>query len=749
MMHIWVVQLALLLLSPAHFTDLKSAAPEWQPVGLSGGGAIFEPAISPSNPNLMMLNCDMSGVYVSRDGGSQWKMINHLQLRSNIRCRPAFHPSDQKTIFAANGYAGLAVSHDGGDHWKSIGNLSGALTGDICIDRNSPNNMMVAAGKTVYRSNDSGSTWAPCEGSFGEYLGGHFDQTSKADNRTCFIASSVGIWRSDDAGVTFSPKSNGLPDPTIKSFAAGSNQLTGRIVLYCSTPTTVKDGKLVGGIYRSTDRGETWVPAMGQGLNLDTQAFDEWSMGPTAQYLHLVSSDVYPERVFATNSNTGIPAPHHATVFRSTDSGQTWNSIFQPDPRFPSCNVESDYTFATDGQFYQSVPEIAVSPTDPDKILMANGSCSYATTNGGGEWKSSHTHPFPHSNDKEVLWSNSGLVVTTTWNYYIDPNEPTRHYICYTDIGFARSFDSGIHWEWWSNKGRAPWQNTCYQLSFDPVVKGRIWGAFSNVHDIPNGNIIWGSHRATGPGGICFSDDFGATWKPRNGDLPLNPTTAIEIDTHSSVTQRTLYAGQFGGGVFRSENGGTTWVPTNNGLGSDSNRRVSRLVLHTDGTLFAVVTAKTENGQFKPQGVGIYRSRDRGDHWTKINESQPFLWPKDLTVDPTDSRVIYVGAADAKQDQAGLWRTKDGGEHWTRILKVGPEHFGAYLHPQHQGWIYATLTEGAPLAGLWLSKDDGETWKPVDALPFSNVQRVTFDKQNPNVIYVTTFGGSVWKGPAD
>ena len=346
------------------------------------------------------------------------------------------------------------------------------------------------------------------------------------------------------------------------------------------------------------------------------------------------------------------------------------------------------------------------------------------------------------------MWTCTGLVVTTTWNYAIDPFEPNRHFICYTDIGFARSVNRGKSWEWWAQKGRAPWQNTCYQLAFDPKVSGRMWGAFSNVHDIPNANIVYGSHRATGDGGICVSDDHGATWTPYPG-LPLGPTTSIAVDPLSPKSARTLYAGQFGNGVFRSDDGGVSWVAKNNGLGSAGNRRVNRVVLHPDGTLFAVVTQCMQNGQFSPDGVGIYRSRDKGEHWTRINQAQSFLWPKDLTVDPTDSRIAYVGACDARMDQAGLWRTKDGGETWTRILKQGSEHFGAYLSPTHRGWIYATLTEGAPKAGLWLSKDDGTTWTSIDGLPFANAQRVAFDPTDPSIVYVTTFGGSVWRGPAD
>lgn len=49
---------------------------------------------------------------------------------------------------------------------------------------------------------------------------------------------------------------------------------------------------------------------------------------------------------------------------------------------------------------------------------------------------------------------------------------------------------------------------------------------------------------------------------------------------------------------------------------------------------------------------------------------------------------------------------------------------------------------------MWLSRDGGSTWKPLNNVPFSNIQRVAFDPADPGVIYLTTFGGSVWKGPA-
>jgi photosystem II stability/assembly factor-like uncharacterized protein len=150
-----------------------------------------------------------------------------------------------------------------------------------------------------------------------------------------------------------------------------------------------------------------------------------------------------------------------------------------------------------------------------------------------------------------------------------------------------------------------------------------------------------------------------------------------------------------------------------------------------------------------PEGVGLYRSRDGAETWEKINSSRPWLYPKDFSVHPRDSKRILVGACDNRwEEQAGgLYLTEDGGRTWRRIGREGPQTFGGYFHPKQDGWIYMTLTEGAPRAGLWLSRDNGQNWQALDGLPFSNVQRVEFGAADNGQMHVTTFGGSVWRGP--
>ena len=112
LMTIWAMSLAVV--------GASSDEP-WQPVGLGGSGGMFALAVSPLDPQLMMLNCDMSGAYITRDGGRTWRMIHHRMLGSNTRCSPVFHPTVPGRVYAVSGDMDeLRLSEDAGTTWRPL-----------------------------------------------------------------------------------------------------------------------------------------------------------------------------------------------------------------------------------------------------------------------------------------------------------------------------------------------------------------------------------------------------------------------------------------------------------------------------------------------------------------------------------------------------------------------------------------------------------------------------------------------------
>jgi photosystem II stability/assembly factor-like uncharacterized protein len=450
-----------------------------------------------------------------------------------------------------------------------------------------------------------------------------------------------------------------------------------------------------------------------------------------------------PSRVYTTRAKD-------SKVFRSDDRGTTWREVIFYDMKSPKFNVGPNYLIDEQGGGGDNISGLGINPANPEHLVVTDWMDCYITKDGGKMWDAAHTRSAEERGrrGKGMRWINNGLVVTTVWNYYLDPFEPNRHYIAYTDIGYARSMDSGKSWNWQTGR---PFRNTTYELAFDPERPGAIWAAFADLHDIPQSNVISGRHyfpRASG--GVGTSTDFGKTWKDTFQGLPHKPIISVVVDPKSPKQSRTLYASAFEDGVYKSTDGAKSWTKMSTGLGaSGTNMRACRLILHHDGTLFCLVTAHRKDRRYVANGPGLYRSTDGGKSWSWINRSRPLLWPKDYDVDPRDSRVIYLGAADADNAEGGLYKTTDGGASWTRIARKDGDCFGATVHPRKPDWVYLCIAEGETNPGLWLSKDAGKTWKPLDGLPFRNALRVTFDPKDDSIIYVSTFGASVWRGPAE
>ena len=125
------------------------ATPTWTSLGLGGGGAMYTPAISPADPNRILLSCDMSGAYRSIDGGKNWEMIHYRQLTGSTKVSPAWHPADPNVAFAASGWQGtLKLTRDGGKTWNDVPGVPAPIVA-IAIDPGRPELMLAGSRRGI------------------------------------------------------------------------------------------------------------------------------------------------------------------------------------------------------------------------------------------------------------------------------------------------------------------------------------------------------------------------------------------------------------------------------------------------------------------------------------------------------------------------------------------------------------------------------------------------------------------------
>jgi photosystem II stability/assembly factor-like uncharacterized protein len=467
------------------------------------------------------------------------------------------------------------------------------------------------------------------------------------------------------------------------------------------------------------------------------------------QYEFIDMARTRPNVVYVSTRGTGYWPPHHWTIYRSDDFGRSWRACFNGDARFKEHNVQVGWLPVDLSWGWGGPPSgFGVCQTNPQIAMYTNSGELYITRDGGASWHNAYSRRVQARGAVKAgeRWTSKGLEVTSSWHFDFDPHDSRRAYICYTDIGFARSEDRGRTWK--LSVAGSPWRNTWYQIAFDLLRPGVLYAACSNQHDIPHYSNI---QKATAGGGVVISEDWGATWKKFGMGLPDAPATSIVLDAKSQATARTLYVTMFGHGLFKSEDSGQNWQRVSNGPGTAENQHLYSLKLHADGTLFCSVTGRRQGREFSG-GSGLYRSRDGGESWQLI--SPPLKWAGDFDCDPRDSRILYLTAASAPgHAEGGLYKTLDGGAHWMQLLKESdfPAELNSFVHaffvrinPQQPNRIYLSATTH----GLFLSENAGRSWREVRGVPYQAVQRVSFDPQDDNTIWLTTFGGGVWRGPA-
>ncbi len=704
----WSVAAAAVLLA-----DSAADAGRFEVLGMGGAGGMFTPASAPFNPKLMFVSCDMSGAYRSTDGGRTWEMIDSMQMRSCRGARPMFAGP---AVYWAHGGRELRVSTDAGQTWKPVvrGQPPWGTEGitRLGVPGSAGPVLLVGTGAGVFASGDGGKTWRT--GPAGAVTG------LTTSGLTVFAATGEKLWAGEDCGKSWREVTSPLADGEVIALAGGA--AAGRQGLYA-----VVAGE---GVFGSSDGGRTWKKLLAPGGEVGAGLFDV---------------------VMAANQTAVAYACNGRQVFRTADAGATWKSVFRMDGR--DANVEKSWVQTQIRWGYRIMSRgLGVNAAEPNIVMVSTQGDLYKSVNGGRSWHQLMNHPVGiQPGDPGYRYRSNGLEVTSVWEFLFDPFDENRCYIAYTDIGFARSVDRGRTWIY-SARGSHPWSNTFYGVVFDPHVKGRMYAAASNRHDIPHWTHI-SSNKPHHSGGVVVSDDHGVRWRHASAGLPKRPCTSICLDPRSPRGERTLYATLFGAGVYKSTDGARAWAKKSKGLGNPGNLHALQVEVHPrTGEVFCSITAHRHGRAFRVPG-GLWKSADAAESWTDLTKPLKLGWATGFALHPADPETVYLCAATwPGGPQGGVYKTTDGGKTWKRILadadfaKRRPPGYvhvmNAVLHPDDPDIVYVCSTHG-----LWVSRDAGETWKWFTDIPFGSAQNVAFDPKDTRTIYVTTFGGGTWRGP--
>lgn len=225
----------------------------------------------------------------------------------------------------------------------------------------------------------------------------------------------------------------------------------------------------------------------------------------------------------------------------------------------------------------------------------------------------------------------------------------------------------------------------------------------------------------------------------RIADFAVNPQNTSEY-----------YVATASGGVWKTNNAGTTYTPIFDGQGSYSIGCVS--LAPSNSNIVWVGSGENNNQRSVAYGDGVYKSEDGGKTWKNMGlKNSEHI--SEIVIHPTDPNIVYVGAYGplwTEGGERGVYKTTDGGNTWTCVKSVSP-YTGVndlVMDPRNPNILYAafhqrmrkvfTYIGGGPESAIYKSTDAGATWKKLEGgLPSGDIGRIGLAQSpvNPNTLY--------------
>ena len=371
------------------------------------------------------------------------------------------------------------------------------------------------------------------------------------------------------------------------------------------------------------------------------------------------------------------------------------------------------------------VAAVAGVPGQPNIYYVgAAGGGVFKTVDGGSTWKAIFSHEPTASIGAIALAPSNPQIV------WVGTGEANIRNDIIDGQGVYRSTDGGLTWQFMGLKDAGQIST----IVINPVNPDIVFVAVVGHAWAPNPER-----------GVFRTTDGGKTWQKvlyvndttGASDLAMDPGNPMVIFAGMWQVRRypwTLVDGGPGSGLYRSNDGGTTWKKLTKGLPEGPLGRIAVAVAPSNPDhVYALIEAK--------HGM-LWGSTDLGQHWHAISDDhaydvRPFYFSR-MMVAPNDENKIYFMSFN-------LVESDDGGKTIARTdSSVHPDHHALWIDPTNPNRIIQGNDGGA-----FLSTDAGKTWRFLDHLPIEQFYMVAADSATPYQVCGGLQDNDSWCGPSN
>ena len=260
-------------------------------------------------------------------------------------------------------------------------------------------------------------------------------------------------------------------------------------------------------------------------------------------------------------------------------------------------------------------------------------------------------------------------------------------------------------------------------FKFRNVGPAFLSGRISDIVTHPDNENVW--YVAVGSGGVWKTENAGTTWNPIFDDQSTYSTGCISLDPSNPST---VWVGSgenvggrhvaYGDGVYKSTDDGKSW----NNMGLKNSEHISEIIVHPTNSDIVWVAAQ---GPLWSKGGerGLFKTVNGGITWKQVLGNKEWTGVTDIMLDPRDSNVLYAATWDRHRTVAALmgggpgtaiYRSDDGGDNWKKLEKGLPKSnmgkIGITISPQQPDVIYAAIELDRKQGGVYRSSNRGESW---------------------------------------